>query len=227
MTMDFDKIKPAAEEISLDDIQKERILAACRNAKRKKFNYKLWIPVAAAAVFAVVLVSPGFIFRAKSSDAAENLNKSPLADQKIEFYADDQELFDMESGNGNADLHYSTSFSPSTLFNRSGYRRIYAIVPKQFTWLVDADEYRLWESRVKASGGMAMMQFVEHFNISEEDFDAANEAYAAYLDSCYIDGHLDGIPETVQEEKREIFNTDIIYTFDREKIDEYYSAIYQ
>ncbi len=227
MTMDFDKIKPAAEEISLNDIQKESILAACREAKRKKINYRLWIPVAAAAMFAVVLISPGFLFRAKSSDSAENLNNSPFADQKLEFYAADQEVFDAESGNGSDDLHYTASFSFATLFNHSGYRRIYATIPEQFTWLVDADEYKLWKSRVKASDGMAMLQFVEHFNISREDFDAANEAYAAYLDSSYIEGHLEGVPESAQQESREIFNANIIYSFDREKIDEYYSAVYQ
>lgn len=223
--MDFDKIKPAAEEISLDELQKERILTACRETKRKKNNYKIWIPVAAAAVFAVVLISPGFLFRAKSSnDSAENLNSSPLADQKAEFYAADREIFDFEAGEG---VYYSASLASSALFSSGGYREIYAIIPEQFTWLVDADEYKLWESRVKASGGMAMLQFVEHFGIPREDFDTANEAYAAYLDSCFIQGHLKRIPESAQEEAREIFNADIIYTFDKAKIDEYYTATYQ
>lgn len=222
--MDFDKIKPAAEEISLDELQKERILAACRQTKRKKNNYKIWIPVAAAAVFAVVLVSPGFIFRAKSSDSAENFNNSPLADQKAEFYADDQELFDADAGNG---IYYSASLASSALFSSGGYREIYAIIPEQFTWLVDADEYKFWKSRVKASGGMAMLQFVEHFGIPREDFDTANTAYAAYLDSCFFQGHLNGVPASSEEEHREIFNADIIYSLDREKIDEYYSVSYQ
>ena len=223
--MDFDKIKPAAEEICLDELQKERILAACRQTKRKKSGYKIWIPVAAAAVFAVVLISPGFIFRAKSSnDAAENLNNSPLADQKIEFDAAEQEIFDTESGNG---FYYSATLSSASLFSSNGFRKIYSIIPEQFAWLVDADEYKQWETRVKASGGMAMLQFVEHFGISREDFDAANEAYAAYLDNSIIDGHLDGVPQSAEEEAREVFNADIIYSFDREKIDEYYSAIYQ
>lgn len=223
--MDFDKIKPAAEEISLNDIQKESILAACRKAKRKKFNYKLWIPVAAAAMFAVVLISPGFLFRAKSEDSAALNNKNFAAQYEAEILAD-QENFYAESGNGTV-IQFSASLSAEKLFNSSGYRKIYAIIPDRFSWLVDADEYRRWKSGVKASGGMAMMQFVEYFNISREDFDAANEAYTAYLDSSLADGHLDGIPETAQQETREIFNADIIYTFDKAKIDEYYSADYQ
>ena len=209
--MDFDKIKSAAEEISLDELQKERILAACRKTKRKKSGYKIWISVAAAAVFAVVLISPGFLFRAKSSnDSAESFNNNLLADQEIEFYAAEEEIFD-EAGNG---IYHSASLSCASLFSCNGYREIYSVIPEQFTWLVDADEYKLWKSRVKASGGMAMLQFVEYFGIPREDFDAANDAYAAYLDST---------PESA-EEAREIFNADIIYSFDREKIDEYYSA---
>lgn len=223
--MDFDKIKPAAEEISLNDIQKESILAACRKAKRKKFNYKLWIPVAAAAMFAVVLISPGFLFRAKSEDSAALDNKNFAVQYEADFFAD-QEIFDTESGNSGV-IQYSASLSSATLFRHEGFRRIYAVIPEQFSWLVDADEYRLWKSGIKASGGMAMLQFVERFGISREDFDAANEAYAAYLNSIYIDGHLNGIPETAQQETREIFNADIIYTFDKAKIDEYYSANYQ
>ncbi len=219
--MDFDKIKLAAEEISLDELQKERILAACRQTKRKKSNYKIWIPVAAAAVFAVVLVSPGFIFRAKSSDSAESFNNSPLADQKVEFYADEQDIFDTEAGNG---FYCSSSLSSASLFICDGYRKIYSIIPEQFTWLVDANEYKIWKNRVKASDGMAMLQFVEHFSIPREDFDTANEAYAAYLDSCFIQGHLNGVPDSSEEEECEIFNADIIYSFDRKKIDEYYSA---
>lgn len=220
--MDFDKIKPAAEEISLDELQKERILAACRKTKRKKNNYKIWIPVAAAAVFAVVLISPGFIFRAKSSnDAAESFNNSPLADQEIGFDAAEQEIFDAESGNG---FYYSATLSSASLFGSNGYRRIYSIIPEQFTWLVDSAEYKRWKNGVKASGGMAMLQFVEHFGITREDFDTANEAYAAYLDSSYLQGHIKKIPESSEEEEREIFNADIIYSFDREKIDEYYAA---
>lgn len=219
--MDFDKIKPAAEEISLDELQKERILAACRQTKHKKSNHKIWIPVAAAAVFAVVLVSPGFIFRAKSSDSAESFNNSPLADQKVEFFADEQDVFDTEAGNG---FYCSSSLSSASLFSCDGYRKIYSIIPEQFTWLVDANEYKIWKNRVKASDGMAMLQFVEHFGISKEDFNAANQAYTAHLDSCFIQGHVSETPASSEEEEREIFNADIIYSFDRKKIDEYYSV---
>lgn len=222
--MDFEKIKPAAEEISLDELQKERILAACRQTKRKKSSYKIWILVAAAAMFAVVLISPGFLFRAKSEDSAALDNKNSAEQYNAEILAD-QEFFDTESGNG-AIIQHSTSLSAEKLFNSNGYRKIYAIIPEQFSWLVDTNEYRRWKSGVKASGGMAMLQFIEHFNISREDFDAANEAYAAYLDSSHVDGHLSGVPETAQQENREIFNADIIYSFDKVKIDEYYSANY-
>ena len=84
--MDFEKIKPAVEEIALDDIQKARILNACKKQKRK-FNFKPIVGIAAAAaVITLVLASPGFLFRASKADdeALENLkNETPFYVQKL------------------------------------------------------------------------------------------------------------------------------------------------
>ncbi len=227
--MDFDKIKPAVEEIRLNEIQQEKILEACRSKKRKSFNYKFWIPVAAAAMFVVVIFSPGFIFRASEADlsaspeggnynnAAGADNKyAELADEEINIAADDyaNEVCSVQA--------QSVSVEIRSVFECNGFRSIYSVVPSQFAWLVDAEEYRKWEKTVKASDGMAIVQFVEHFKITKEAFDSANQAYAAYIDSI-IGGALSGKPENSGDEKREIFNADIIYSFDREKIDEYYS----
>ncbi len=220
--MDFDKIKPAVEEISLSDSQTEKILAACKKTKRKKFNGKVWIPVAAAAAFAVIMISPGFLFRAKSEDEAAPIDENKAAEGVLyDFYAD--------SDTFSADVTFVMQSASSTafLFEHDGFRRIYATVPMQFSWLVDADEFEKWKKGIDASGGMAMLQFIEHFNISREDFDAANEAYTAFVDSTYIDGHLQGKPELSAQESREIFNADLLYTFDRAAIDEYYAADYQ
>lgn len=219
--MDFDKIKPAVEEITLSEIQKERILEECRKEKRKKFNYKLWIPVAAAAMFAVVLFSPGFLFRAKSDmSLATGTPFQDVADEEKSLF--DGLYF-------NSDISSQESFSIAEadgLFEHDGYRKIYSTVPSYFSYLVDADEFESWKSTVSAENGMAMAQFVEHFGISREDFDTANTAYIAFIDSAY-GGHIEGKPSTPEEEFVEIFNADIIYTFDRTKIDEYYSADYE
>ncbi len=228
--MDFEKIKPAVEEIQLSEIQQEKILEACKKRKRKSFNYKLWIPVAAAAMFAVVIFSPGFIFRASEADnmaAPENGNGILY---QADCYADEEmmnvavedciteKVFSVQS--------QSVSVTVNKLFNSGVYRSIYSVIPSQFAWLVDSQEYEKWEKTVKASDGMAMMQFVENFGITKEEFNSANEAYEAYVDST-MGGAIRGIPGNEAEEEREIFNADIIFSFDKEKINEYYVADYQ
>lgn len=224
--MDFDKIKPAVEEITLSEIQKERILEECRKKKRKKFNYKLWVPIAAAAMFAVVLFSPGFLFRAKNSDSLSA--EIALQDTADEEKGNAFDGFYLNGGSG-TDVSVQENFSiaeTDSLFRHEGFRRIYSAVPAYFSYLVDAEEFESWKSTVSSENGMAMAQFVEHFGISREDFDIANAAYAALIDSLY-GGHLEGKPSSPEEENAEIFNADIIYTFDKEKIDEYYSADYE
>ena len=67
---------------------------------------------------------------------------------------------------------------------------------------------------------MMIVQFVEHFGIKKVDFEKANAAYALELEKIY------GEPASVSPEKGkehlEIFNSDIVYSFDREVIDGYY-----
>ncbi|MEE1012572.1 MAG: hypothetical protein U0L11_11135, partial [Acutalibacteraceae bacterium] len=87
--MDFDKIRPAVEEIALDDIQKAKILNSCKNKKRK-FNYKPIVGiVASAAVITLVLASPGFLFRASEADESPEDFFADRAENEI-FYADDE-----------------------------------------------------------------------------------------------------------------------------------------
>ena len=55
---DFDKLREAAEEIKLDDLQKQRILEACKGKKRRKVNYAALATVAAMRVITVAVFSP-------------------------------------------------------------------------------------------------------------------------------------------------------------------------
>lgn len=207
--MDFDKIKPAVEEIRLSDDQAARILEACKSKKRKKTG-KIWIPVAVAAACAVIVFSPTVFIGMKGANSEAQFDSaSPVEDyfavgsDGLYSDSDDEGIYYVQSSS-------SAASASGTLFECDGFRSIYAIVPTQFSWLVDVEEFNGWKSTVDASGGMAMLQFVEHFGIPREDFDAANDAYAAFIKSNGSDA--------------EIFNADIIYSFDREKIDEHYKA---
>lgn len=220
--MDFEKIKPAVEEIKLSEIQQERIIAVCEKNKKKGFNYKLWIPVA-AAVF-VVIFSPGFIFRAGSKSADMDAPENGKG-----FYYNDaaeQEVYVVEDYLADGVIsvqNQSSSVETKALFNSGVYRKIYSVIPSQFVWLVDYEEYENWAKTVNVSGGMAMLQFVEHFNITREEFDSANAAYEAYINSMG-ESALDRKPADKSEESREIFNADVIYSFDSDIINEYYIA---
>ncbi|MBR3819679.1 MAG: hypothetical protein IKJ41_11130 [Clostridia bacterium] len=233
--MDFEKIKPAVDEIQLSEIRQERIIEACEKHKKKSFNYKLWIPVAVAAMFVVVIFSPGFIFRASKS--ADNMEaEAPENGKGFGYLADsyagevnDEEIYvaveDCITQVVVSAQSQTNAVEVKSLFNSGVYRKIYSVIPSQFAWLVDFEEYKKWEKSVSVAGGMAMLQFVEHFGITREEFDYANEAYASYINStsgCSILGK----PANKSEEELEIFNAEVIYSFDKDRINEYYLADY-
>ena len=172
--MDFSKIRPAVEDIVLSDEQKEKILDACRGKKRK-FNYKPLAFAAAAAVTVVVVASPGFLFRAGSSDnAAENVKEDYYNSAGGDFYVyTADEDFSPQSTEENAVA------SDVSVFDVSLFSEQYSVIPREFAALADSTEYESWLAEISPDGGMALMQFVKHFGIERSDFDNANIAYAA------------------------------------------------
>lgn len=200
--MDFDKIKPAVEEIALDDIQKAKILNSCKNKKRKSKLRPLSGIAAAAAVITVVLASPGFLFRASAPDKNAADSASGVKEE-YDLYAK-EDVYE--------DIIYMENSSAATdypLFNAEDFHDIYAIIPYEFRSLVDDEEYGIWANGINADGGMAMVQFVEHFNVSREDFETANALYNERILAHLGDTGIG-------------FDTDIIYSGDRNKIDGFY-----
>lgn len=169
--MDFEKIKPAVEDITLSDSQKADIINACVGKKRK-FNYKPLAAAAAAIIVIVIAVSPGFLFRAKSEDAA-----IPQKNYDYMYSADDNAA-------GLADSYVSDSKTGN--FSDE--------IPEEFSSLVDLAQYEEWKSGFIADGTPAIVRFVEHFSISREDFDAANEVYGErtcnYFDADAVYSYL-------------------------------------
>lgn len=104
------------------------------------------------------------------------------------------------------------------------YRVRYYSIPGPFADLVGRDICREWELKYTYNVGlpesMLMVNFVKTFNISKEDFEKANLQLAKALgkNNKLMMNPLD----YTNQEIYEIFNADIIYTFDDEIINEYY-----
>lgn len=100
-------------------------------------------------------------------------------------------------------------------------------IPAQFARLVDSDELRAWEEDIyqiypNETNQMVMKRFIQDFNISREDFEKANYEFAEWisidLEAVAVMNPKDYINQGIYE----VYNGDIIYTFDDEIINEYY-----
>ncbi len=107
------------------------------------------------------------------------------------------------------------------------YRVCYYGINKYFAQMVDFEELQVWKENVYATypnetNEMVIKRFVQDFNISREDFDKAN-----YEAAKMISEELEEVPtvnpkDYLNQEIYEVYNADIIYTFDDEIINEYY-----
>lgn len=210
--MDFEKIKPAVEEIQLSDSQKKEIINACRGKKRK-FNYKPLAIAAAAAAIVIAVFSPGFLLRAGSPDLY-----AEVADENFFYLADSYNNYD------DADMavvqNASSALGSSEIFQSAEHRPLYSVIPSEFISLVDFEEFKEWESAADADDGAAIFQFIKHFAVSREEFENANKKFAERLYRTYGKTPVT-YPDEISEHL-EIFNTEIIFSLDKEKISDYY-----
>lgn len=107
------------------------------------------------------------------------------------------------------------------------YRDRYYSVPYQFAVLVGVDTYWEWDSQYDseeyaANDKMVIKEFVQYFNISREDFDRANLEFAKIVISGFGGTPIMNPKDFANQEIHEIYNADIIYTFDDAIINEYY-----
>ena len=140
-----------------------------------------------------------------------------------------------ESENEKSDVSQKSEVPTDQLEDECGtmgllkYRLIYYNIPKPFVDIVGNDKHDRWfdEYLEKNDGeqgnedGMAIKAFVQQFDISREQFDKANLELARLIKS--INGKPCMNPKDfANQETDEVYNGDIIYTFDDEIINEYY-----
>ena len=105
------------------------------------------------------------------------------------------------------------------------YRTRFYSIPGVFADLVGRDNYYEWINTVdytESAEKMVMLQFIQYFGISREQFDKANLQFAKI-----VRDDLDGRPcmnpkDYANQIDDEIFNGDVIFTFDDVVINEYY-----
>ncbi|MBQ7122486.1 MAG: hypothetical protein IJO03_09525 [Clostridia bacterium] len=111
------------------------------------------------------------------------------------------------------------------------YRVNYYDVPYQFVLLVGEDNYWDWDEKYLTDNPddtnvMVMKRFVQFFDISKEDFDKANLEWAKVILSDLGSQPIMNPKDFANQETDEVYNADIIYTFDDEVINEYYLSGY-
>jgi len=102
------------------------------------------------------------------------------------------------------------------------FRAAFYHVSGGFIGLVDSDEASAWLQTVgnEAFEVMTLMRFVQHFNISREDFDAVVDRMRAIHENQNARGVID-----INSEWYELPNADIIFTFDDDIIRYFYRRV--
>ena len=101
------------------------------------------------------------------------------------------------------------------------YRQRYNSVPYDFVMLVGEEEFDRWYDEIYEFNPdkSQIVSFVQYFNISKEDFEKTNLQMA----KSFAEFNPTMRPLDYENQQTyEIYNADIIYTFDDEIINEYY-----
>lgn len=107
------------------------------------------------------------------------------------------------------------------------YRSIYCSIPRPFANLVDLYEFEEWydvviENDPNKTEIMPMKLFVQEFNISREEFDKANLEWTKIIINGFHGTPMMNPQDFANQETDEVYNADIIYTFDDSLINNYY-----
>ena len=107
------------------------------------------------------------------------------------------------------------------------YRSIYCDIPRPFSNLVDLYEFQDWYGEIikndpNETNIMVMKLFIQEFNISRENFDKANLEWTKIIITGFKGQPVMDPQDFANQEINEVYNADIIYTFDDEIINSYY-----
>ena len=158
----------------------------------------------------------------------ENRQETTTAENKQSTSVDETIYSDIDSKNEPDNLKETeASYSGGGELTLQKYRSIYYSIPSPFWDIVDENcreniygDY--WEIPYDETNIMHMRIFVEEYNVPREKFDAANAEWARIIKEKLYGTPVINPQDFANQEFNEVYNADIIYTFDNELINEYY-----
>ena len=148
----------------------------------------------------------------ESENTAEQ-SKSEITDTKSKSKSKDTSRESNENGHGGA------------VIRPQKYRIAFYSVPGPFIKLVDREDFFEWRETIDDTSEaeiMVMKLFVQHYNISREDFDKANTEWAKFIKDEFSENPCLNPKDFANQEDDEVYNADIVYSFDDDTINAYY-----
>lgn len=230
MKVDFRKFSEAGRNIKLTEEKKREIINVCRDDETETCRRNLISPnfkrMAAVICALIAAVTAGAVYKyLKNTDdipVQGNTELSITECSEIKSTSDFQPTQKLET-------QITEDTGCAEILPRK-YRNNYYQIPTFFAEIIDSDIFMTWEKEYYSnnyaddSNEMVMLAYVKEFNISKEDFEKANLEYARFIDETYSHICLDP-QDYADQEMQEIYNSDIIYTFDNKLINKYYLGI--
>lgn len=233
--MDPKALKAAAEQLRLTEAEKQAMIDACAGRKRQPLVRRIAAIAAALLILTALVAAPGFLLRAgRAKDAAPAEDYALMVDQKDKL----------------SDENYTEAVSAASAVRPDGedptrayggdpdasggsiltqkYRDRYYNITAPFVELVGRDICLAWYDSLGENydpgeeNVMLMKSFIQHFNISRQDFDRCVIEDAKWISEAYPP--CMNPKDYAAQELDELYNGDIIYTFDDEIINNYYRS---
>ena len=227
--MDFNKFCENGKKIKLTEEKKAEIINVSKESEVQKaapFSPNLK-RIAAAVCAMIIMVTAVFVYNKHNNtndipihSATEQSEKESLKAVETTTVQPSQKIENTTEGDG---------MGCGDILPRK-YRNNYYSIPASFADIVGRDVFLIWEDEYLSenypdnSNEMVMVAYVKAFDIPKEEFERANLEYAKFIDEVYSHICLDP-QDYADQEFQEIYNTEIIYTFDNEIINEYYLGI--
>lgn len=165
-----------------------------------------------------------------STFSGYGFNSFDTSSEKIAHIQNDNQDLRTEANSNEYDEYEKTDDNTGgAVITTRKYRACWYDIPSFFGDIIDQNEYAAWEESYvekysnKDPQIMMMLEFIEYFDISREDFDKANLKYAKWISKDR--SPLMNPKDYPDQELCEIYDGDLIYSFEVDRINEYYISI--